>query len=74
MSRQDEIATQAKEILDSFYAQLQGLELSESIGVKRDVQTRQPKIEIRPKEFKQKILANAPNKDQDYIVAEKKTW
>lgn len=75
MTRETQIKEQAKAIMDTFFEALEKSNISdESIGVLRDSQTREPHEGEIDLEFKQNILKNAPQKDQDHIIAEKKSW
>jgi hypothetical protein len=60
--------------MNAFYESLKNVDVDASIGIVRDTQTRDPLKKDPDLILKQKILANAPNKDQDNIIAEKKSW
>ena len=71
-----DIKKEAKEIMDSFSKALERVD-SEDIetGVLRQEQMRKETKPANPdKEFRDKILKNAPNKDKDSIIAEKGSW
>ena len=73
--RNDEILASAKKIMEGFFSKLsQETIRSDSFGLQRNTQTRQPRIVDKDQSYKNKILNNAPLKNQDYIIAEKKTW
>ena len=63
----------AKKIMDLFMKELSRVKSKEDFSIVRNKQTRQgmPKIN---KKFKELILENAPLKDDDFIIAEKKHW
>ena len=72
----DEIKKEAKRIMDSFSKALEKID-SEDIetAVLRQHQMRKETKPSKPdKEFREKILKNAPNKNQDNIIAEKGSW
>ncbi len=63
----------AKKIMDLFMKELSRVKSKEDFSIVRNKQTRQgmPKTN---KKFKERILENAPLKDDDFIIAEKKHW
>ncbi len=69
----DQIRAQAKKIMDEFTKALEGAADATEFGTRRDDQTRIPTEEKYPG-FKKLILKNAPRKNEDYIIAEKKNW
>jgi hypothetical protein len=81
MDRQQVIYEQAKKIMDDFFVAIKDTPICE-IGVQRTKQTRIPSRSSQDNsvslsqtvDFKERILQNAPNKDQDCIIAEKKSW
>ena len=73
--RNAEILASAKKIMDTFFETLSKTTVeTESFGLKREKQLREPISKGSDETFKQKILSNASNKNQDYILAEKKSW
>jgi Asp-tRNA(Asn)/Glu-tRNA(Gln) amidotransferase C subunit len=69
----EEIKKQAKSILDDFSKKLGKIELGEG-KVERSEQTRdETKAMIYP-DFRERFFENAPNKDGDWIKAEKGAW
>jgi len=78
VARQEQIRAQAKKIMDNFFVALKNANISDNqIGVNRKKQTRKPesrKNDDSNDSFRQGMFANAPNKDIDHIVAEKKHW
>ncbi|MDP2925021.1 MAG: hypothetical protein Q8N99_01485 [Nanoarchaeota archaeon] len=71
------IEKQAKDILNKFSIALEKVEKEhiESFFIDRDEFDRKEKNISKPKQgFKEKILKNAPNKDKDFIIAEKGGW
>lgn len=74
-SRQKQIQEQASSIMNNFFDALSKAKISsDAIGVKRLEQTRVPKTKESPNGFRDAMFKNAPNKDIDHILAEKKTW
>jgi predicted ATPase len=75
MDREAQILASAKRVMDNFFIALgqHDVELSQ-IGLCRTIQAREPQAQVKSEDFKFKILANAPLKNQDYIIAEKKSW
>lgn len=74
MSREEDVLAQAKKVMDDFFVALQEAKVTaEEFGLERKQQTRIPSPVQNP-DFKNKILSNAPHKNQDYIIAEKKNW
>lgn len=72
-----EIQNQAKQILDKFASALEKVdkEVKEESYVDRDEFERVEKEGEKCEEgFKQKILANAPEHDDDFILVEKGAW
>ena len=63
----------AKKIMDLFMKELSRVKSKEDFSIVRNKQTRQGKPKIN-KKFKERILENAPLKDDDFIIAEKKHW
>lgn len=73
--RQERIKQEAVAIIDNFYNSLVKSDMTDvTVGVKREKQTRNPKRTEANSDFKSAILRNAPLKDDDYILAEKKKW
>jgi len=71
-----DIKKEAKKIMDSFSKSLEKID-SEDIetGVLRQEQMRKETKPANPdKEFRDKILKNASNKNNDSIIAEKGSW
>jgi len=85
-ARQEQIRKQAKQIMDNFFVALKNANIEPgNIGVSRQKQTRQPvsgavansnstKDSAQFDKFRAGMFANAPDKDIDYILAEKKHW
>ena len=71
---QEKIKKQAKEIIDHFADSLKGIEKAEFEGVKRENQARkESKIEC-DSEFRRLFFENVPNKEGDWLKAEKGKW
>jgi hypothetical protein len=82
MDRQQLIYEQAKKIMNDFFVAIKDTPVCD-VGVMRVKQTRIPRqhtnnstqlTKLDTADFKQRILDNAPTKDQDCIIAEKKSW
>ena len=81
-----EISTQSKKIMDNFAKALVGVEQEAEIEDKDEPLKKVPKTKEKEstrqegegqdsnKEFRKITLENAPNKDEDFIIAEKKKW
>lgn len=68
------IKKQAKQILDKFSKALAKVKSSES-NVEREVERRaEKKGEQSDKDFREIMFENAPKKNKDFIVAERKKW
>ena len=72
----EEIKKEAKRIMDSFSKALEKIDYQEiSIDILRKEQIRQETQASKPNpDFRKSILKNAPNKDEDSIIAEKGSW
>ena len=73
---QSQIAKEAKQILDNFAKELEKISLKQkkqkkSLGGFRE---EQPIQSSEDKDFKKRMFANAPDKDDNFILAEKKKW
>ena len=73
--KKEQIKKEAKEILDKFAHSLEkvkikGKELKAEVGGFRD----EGQGEEGDKDFRKRMFENAPNKDNDTIIAEKKKW
>ena len=74
MDRTEKISQEAKQIMDTFFESLQKADVKiDEFGVIREKQTRNPST-YKDTGFKEKMFANAKNKDNDYLYAEKKHW
>ena len=74
-SKREEIRKQAKGILDSFAHSLEkvkikGKELKREVGGFRE----EGNGEEGDKDFRERMFKNAPEKNKDFIIAEKKKW
>ena len=75
MAQSEEVLAEAKHIMDSFYEVLSKTDInSDSFGVYAKKQIRDAKPNQSSDEFKRKMLANAPHKDDESIIAETKHW
>lgn len=72
---EDRIRTQAKAIMDEFVKALDKAgEISGEVGIEREHATRAAKKEKMDNEFRERMLKNAPKKDSDHVIAERKSW
>ena len=69
-----EIKKEAKRIMDKFAAKLETLKLPEAEGVKRKEMTRKETKSSCKKEFRKSFFENVPNKEDDWVKAEKGGW
>lgn len=71
----EKIKEQAKAIMDEFVKALDKAgEVSGEIGLEREQATREGKKSKPDNDFRERMLKNAPKKDSDYIIAERKSW
>ncbi len=71
-----EIKEQAKSILDSFSKKLSRIDKKMEEPVIERAEGEREEIEVVEggEEFRKIIFENAPNKNKDFIIAEKKGW
>ena len=71
-----EIKEEAKSIMDSFSEKLSKIDkkISESLIQREEYEREEGESNERDSEFKKIIFENAPNKNKDFIIAEKKKW
>jgi len=74
-AKREKIAKEAKEILDKFSKAIEAVKLKERerktmIGGFRE----EGEGKMCDADFRVRMFQNAPEKDEDYIYAEKKTW
>jgi len=74
-AKREKIAKEAKEILDKFSHAIEAVKLK-AREEKRELGGFREEGEgkICDTDFRARMFANAPEKDEDYIYAEKKTW
>ena len=74
----EKIKKQAKEMMDSFAKAIAPVEkeISEIPFVEREQQTREEsgKKAVQDKDFRDTFFENAPEKEQDYLKAERGKW
>ena len=74
MINREKTGKEAKEIMDSFMKALGRVKESQKdFGAEREQGRRTPEKK-KENDFKKRMLKNAPKKDDDYILAEKKSW
>ena len=72
---EEKISRQAKMIMDEFLKALDKAdELGGEAGLERTEMTREGKKTKQNKDFRERMLKNAPRKDTDHIIAERKSW
>lgn len=49
-------------------------EMGGEVGIEREKTTREASKSKPDRDFRERMLRNAPKKDSDYIIAEKKSW
>ena len=70
-----EVKKKAKEILDDFSKALEGIEDKKLLSaVERDKQVREESKVSCDKEFRKLFFENVPEKEGDFVLAEKKKW
>ena len=70
-----EIKLKAKKILDNFSKSLEGIEDKKLLSaVERDKQVREETKVKCDKEFRKLFLENVPEKEDGFVLAEKKKW
>jgi predicted Asp-tRNA(Asn)/Glu-tRNA(Gln) amidotransferase subunit C len=70
-----EVAEEAKKLLEKFSRSLEKVKSDEEFNVVRDSDRRTEKEGKECNEdFRKIMLENAPTKNEDFIIAEKKTW
>lgn len=71
----EQIKKEAKQILDKFSKALEKVGNEAEANVERDSDRRKEGIGSQSNpEFRRIIFENAPRHDEDFIIAEKKTW
>jgi Asp-tRNA(Asn)/Glu-tRNA(Gln) amidotransferase C subunit len=75
-ANREEIKKQAKKILDNFAGALGNVKLGKKAVKKAHAGGfREERAGAKPNDdFRGRMLANAPNKDENCIIAEKKEW
>lgn len=71
---EEKIKIQAKSIMDNFARVLETVNLEQSHVERKEYERKEQEPWDTSAEFKQKILENAPKKDNDCIIAEKGAW
>ena len=73
--REEEIRLEARRILDGFAKSLEGVELKEK-KLKQGVGGFRGEVGAveGDSEFRKRIFENAPKKEGDFVLAEKKKW
>lgn len=72
---EEKIKKQAKLIMDEFVKALDRVgKISGEIGLEREQTTREGKKSKPDKDFRERMLKNAPKSENGHIIAEKKGW
>ncbi len=75
MISNDQIAKQAKKIMDDFIGALGKASLNDEFKVKREQNIRSPKAQDQTNpDFPERMLKNAPATKDNMIQAERKKW
>jgi len=70
-----ELQKETKKLLDKFSAALSSIKSGEEWNIVRDNDRRKEKEgKACNEEFRKIMLENAPQHDEDFIIAEKKSW
>ncbi|MBI4438744.1 hypothetical protein HY640_02325 [Candidatus Woesearchaeota archaeon] len=70
----DKVKAQAKQIMDEFIGALGRIpDAGSGFGAERREQSREPSEACFP-EFRERMFRNAPRKNQDFVLMEKKKW
>jgi hypothetical protein len=71
----EKIKEETKKLLDKFSSALSRVKAEKESNVERESDRREEKEgKEGDKDFRMIMLENAPNKDEDFIFAEKKSW
>jgi predicted Asp-tRNA(Asn)/Glu-tRNA(Gln) amidotransferase subunit C len=71
----EDIKKETKKLLDEFSKALSSVKADEESNVEREEDRRdEGEGKNCDSEFRKIMLENAPNKSEDFIIAEKKTW
>jgi hypothetical protein len=74
-AKKEEIRREAKQILDKFANALERVKLKEKKAKKEAGGYREEGAGIKPdNDFRTRMFENAPEKDENCIIAEKKEW
>ena len=72
---EEKIMRQAKAVMDEFIKALDKVGgISGEVGLEREQMTREATKSKPNKDFRERMLKNAPKKDDNNIIAEKKSW
>ncbi len=72
---QEKIREQAKKIMDEFIASLDKADGSGNLfGEEREQAMREKLVKKDGADFRKKMFENAPKKNDEFIIAEKKKW
>jgi Asp-tRNA(Asn)/Glu-tRNA(Gln) amidotransferase C subunit len=73
--KKEEIRREAKEILDRFSGALEKVDVKgKDLKVSEEGFREEGSGEVGDKEFREKMFENAPSKEGDFILGEKKKW
>lgn len=71
----EEIKRQSKKIMDKFSKRLEKVKLSDKKSFEQDLEFERKEHSKNEREIDRKIMfENAPDKNKDFIISEKKKW
>ncbi len=74
-AKREKVREEAKQILQKFAKSLENVKLKEKKGKKEVGGFREEGVGAEPDgDFRKRMFDNAPQKDEDCIIAEKKEW
>lgn len=75
MTDNEKIKKEAKQIIDNFASAIEKVKIKVKKGKKEVGGFREEKDDMKPNsDFRKRMFDNAPQKNDDNIVAEKKSW
>ena len=72
----EEIKKQAKKIMDKFSEKLSNVseEMSEPLILRKEFEREEGEGKESNSDFRERMFSNAPSKNKDFVIAEKKKW
>ena len=72
---EEKIKKKAKAVMDEFIKALDKVgEISGEVGLEREQTTREASKSKHNKDFGERMLKNAPKKEDGHVIVEKKSW